>query len=226
MSRIRIVNPIERDFGMVPRALWEMPLPFAAKGVAAYLFCLRDGAVPYVAEIEAALGLGRDARRKAFAALEAAGVIEWVIERNARNAIVSKTLVLHPLAVHAPESQADGQTADLASHAPEKPSGGKSTPAGVEIHPCSDGISGDLLRERKIERAAFARARVVSGARPASLVAAGAAVAGLSSFQRSRILSGQSVLLDGVTVKPGSPQMQSLLLSLRSQDAENKGALL
>ena len=219
MSRIRIVNPIERDFGMVPRALWEMPLPFAAKGVAAYLFCLRDGAVPYVAEIEAALGLGRDARRKAFAALEAAGVIQWVIERNARNAIVSKTLVLHPLAVHAPEIQAHGQSADLASHAPEKPSGGKSTSAGVEIHPCNAGFSGDLVTERKIQRAAAARARIAPALPPASASGASAAVAALSSFQRSRVLSGQSVYLDGVTVKPGSARMEALRQALRAQVA-------
>ena len=219
MSRIRIVNPIVRDFGMVPRALWEMPLPFAAKGVAAYLFCLRDGAVPYVAEIEAALGLGRDARRKAFAALEAAGIIEWVIERNARNAIVSKTLVLHLLAVHAPESQSDGQSADLASHAPENPSGGKPTSAGGEINPCTDGLSGDLLKERKIQRAASARARIAPPLPPASAAGASAAVAALSSFQRSRILSGQSVYLDGVTVKPGSPRMEAVRQALRAQGA-------
>lgn len=230
MSRIRIVNPIERDFGMVPRALWDTRLPFAAKGVAAYLFCLRDGAMPYVAEMEAALGLGRDARRKAFAALEAAGLIEWVIERNARNAIVAKTLVLHPLAVHATENQADGKSAVLGSHAPEKPSGGKSVPAGVDFHPCRDGLSGDPLRERKIQRAALARSAVRSApvARGNEQARSGVSaeisrlvqcVPNLLAFDRSRILSGQSLLVDGVIVKPGSPQMDALRQALRSQDA-------
>jgi hypothetical protein len=237
MSRIRIVNPIERDFGMVPRALWDAPLPFAAKGVAAYLFCLRDGAMPYVAEIEAALGLGRDARRKAFAALEAAGVIEWVIERNERNAILAKTLVLHPLAVHAPENQSHGKTPVLASHAPEKPSGGKSTPAGVGIHPCSDGISGDSLRERKIQRAASARsavrsapvARVNGQARPfasSDIARLVQCLPNLTAFDRSRILSGQSLLIDGVMVKPGSPHMDALRQALRSQEAGELGGVV
>lgn len=230
MSRIRVCNPIDRDFGMVPRSLWDASLPFAAKGVAAYLFCLRDGSFPYVAEIEAALGLGRDARRKAFAALEAAGVIEWVIERNARNAIVAKTLVLHPLALHAPESQAhgafvgsasrapdnqaDGVAALSVSHAPDNPAGGNSTPAAVEINRCNDGISGDLLRERKKERAAAARSSV----KPARVIRP---VPALSEFQRARVLSGQPVLIDGETVRSGSPRMEALRAALRSQDAEN-----
>lgn len=225
MSRIKIINPIERDFGMVPRALWDAALPFAAKGVAAYLFCLRDGAVPYVAEIEAALGIGRDARRKAFAALEAAGVIEWVVERNVRGAIVSKTLILHPLSVHATESQAHGENTVSASHAPENPSGGKSTSAEVQNRPCSDGLSGDLLRERKIERAATARALFRPAARPAPVLGGGLSVAGLSAFQRSRVLSGQSLVVEGVPVLPGSPEMAALFQALRGQSAENGRAL-
>ena len=47
----------------------------------------------------------------------------------------------------------------------------------------------------------------------------------LSPFQRSRVLSGQSVLLGGISVLPGSPQMLVLMQALRSQDAENEGRL-
>lgn len=223
MSRIHIVNPIERDFGMVPRALWQADLPFAAKGVAAYLFCLRDGAVPYVAEIEAALGLGRDARRKAFAALEAAGVIEWVIERNARNAIVSKTLVLHPLRVRATENQADGKNPVPVSRAPEKPSDGKSTPVEVETRPCIDGKSGDLLRERKKERAAAARSRLAASPRPALALGAGGTVAALSAFVLHRIRAEQPVLIGTDCIKPGSPEFHALRQAVRVQDAEKRG---
>lgn len=209
--RIKIENPIERDFGMVPRALWKMPLPFAAKGLLAYLFCLRDGAVPYVAEIEAECGIGRDARRKAFAALEAAGAIEWRVETDGGR-IVGKTLVLHPSACRAPENQADGETIN----APENPAGGISVPSGVENRPRTACGSGDTLKN-KIDRAASARSAVRKG-RSAPLVAAG-----LSSFQRSRVLSGQSVLLDGVTLQAGSPQAVALRMALRS-DCLEKGA--
>lgn len=217
---------------MVPRILWETSLPFAAKGVAAYLFCLRDGAVPYVAEIEAALGLGRDARRKAFAALEAAGVIEWHIERNARQGIVGKSLVLHPENIRAPESQADGKNTALGGRAPENPEDGISAPAGVEVHPCGDGKSGDTLKERKKERVAVARsgiaARSASPRSDATRAATGrggegAQAPNLTAFQRARVLSGQSCLLDGVPVLPGSPAFDALRQALRGEDAEKGG---
>jgi hypothetical protein len=53
----------------------------------------------------------------------------------------------------------------------------------------------------------------------------GGSVAGLSSFQRSRILSGQSLVVDGVPVKPGSPHMDALRQALRSQDAGELGGV-
>lgn len=220
MTRVRISNPVDRDFGMVPRVLWQSDLPFAAKGVAAYLFCLRDGAVPYVAEIEAALGLGRDARRKAFAALEAAGVIEWVIDRNSRQAIVAKTLVLHPENLRATENQADGENSVSNLRAPENPADGKSTPAEVEIRPCIDGKSGDLIRERKKERAAAARSRISPPSRlPLSSGSAGASIAGLSAFQLARLRAGQSCLIGGEALAAGSPPFEALRQALRAQDA-------
>jgi len=162
MTRILISNRAQRDFAMVPNALWRSDLSFAAKGVACYLFSLRDGSMPYVAEMEQALGLGRDARRKAFAALEAVGFVRWHIERNARGAIFAKTLILDgEVFDRAPEIQAVGR----ADHTPENPAGGFSVPVGAENRPCTDGISGDTLKSNKKEGAALARAAV---GRPAS----------------------------------------------------------
>lgn len=156
--RFQIENPIDRDFGMVPRGLWQMDLPFAAKAVAAYLFCLRDGAVPYVAEIEAQTGIGRDARKKAFAQLEAAGVIRWQVQRNASGTICGKTLLINAAACgqhRATENQADGEN----HRAPEKPSDGESVDASTETRRWIDCGSGDTLKEKK-QRAANARAVV------------------------------------------------------------------
>lgn len=162
--RLQIVNPIDRDFGMVPRALWAMKLPFQAKALAAYLFCLRDGAVPYVAEIEQSLGIGRDARRKAFAALEYAGLIEWHVENQAGR-IVGKTLLLHPARCCAPENQADSKT-DAESveriNAPDIPAGGKHVPKSTETRPSRDCGSGDTLKQKK-ERARQAREAAAKG---------------------------------------------------------------
>jgi len=162
--RFQIENPIDRDFGMVPRGLWRMDLPFAAKSLAAYLFCLRDGAVPYVAEIEAETGIGRDARRKAFAQLEAAGVIRWQVQKGPTGVIVGKTLLINAAAcsqTRAPEYQADGES----HHAPENPAGGFDVGSSTETRRRSDCGSGDTLKEKK-QRAAKARQQVAT--RPVS----------------------------------------------------------
>lgn len=172
MTQINIINRVENDFGMVPRALWRLELSSQAKLCAAYLFSLRDGAAPYVAQIEAETGLGRDARRKAFAELETLGVVSWRIVRDARKRIVAKTLVVDYLPIimagRAPENQSDGEK----SHAPENPAGGFSVPAGVENGPTSDGKSGDLLEnEKKKTRAARADAKAQRAAAARAAVA-------------------------------------------------------
>jgi len=156
--RFQIENPIDRDFGMVPRGLWQMDLPFAAKALAAYLFCLRDGAVPYVAEIEAQTGIGRDARRRAFAQLEAAGVIRWQVQKTTGGVIAGKTLLINAAACsqsQAPENQADGES----HRAPENPAGGFPVDTSTETSRRTDCGSGDTLKEKK-ERAASARAKI------------------------------------------------------------------
>ena len=232
MTRVLISNRLSADFAMVPNALWQTDLPFAAKGVAAYLLSLRDGSMPYVAQMEAALGMGRDARRKAFAVLEACGFIEWRIERNASAQIVAKTLVLDWQAFgrmldapgRATENQADGS----ASHAPENPAGGKSTSAETEIRRCSDGKSGDTLREKKKERARVAR----DAARRSPHECGGGTlrdVGRLSDFQRSSIARGVSVVIDGECIKAGTAGMHALQEAVRQAERggmAEKGAAL
>ena len=249
MAQVQIINPISRDFAMVPNALWRSDLPFAAKGVAAYLFSLRDGAFPYVAEMETALGLGRDARRKAFKALEAAGVIRWQVERDAAKRICAKRLILDPAALcRAPESQAHGAEAVPATRAPEKPAGGKSTPAAVETRRCGDGRSGDTIRHKKQERAQDARSAAgralppQGAARPAALPKPkpgrsavqpkegqaearregpelAQAVAGLSAWEKSRVRAGGDLLLPGLgLVKAGTPAGEALRAALRTAE--------
>lgn len=205
--RLRVSNPVERDFGMVPRILWETSLPFTAKGVAAYLFCLKDGAMPYVAEIEATLGIGRDARRKAFSVLEQAGVIRWVTERSACQRVTGKTLQLHPENLRGPENQTHGKNRGKPLRSPEIPAGGNSTHAGTGTDLCGDGKSGDTKRERKKERAANARGAVRADRRG---VSAASDLSGLSSFLRSQIITGQTCIVNGSLILRGSPEMARL----------------
>jgi hypothetical protein len=122
MDGVTIRNRVDREFGMVPRALWQMHLSFAAKGLAAYLCCLRDGdAVPHVAAIEQATGLSRDARRRAFAELIAAGVIAWRSERE-RGRVLGRFLEIDHAAIRAPVVRADGGAAFRADSARGLPS--------------------------------------------------------------------------------------------------------
>lgn len=76
---------------------------------------------------------------------------------------------------------------------------------------------------RKVRRASPLPA--VGQAARGLISGSGSAVASLSPFQRSRILSGQSVIIAGETVLPGSVAMQALAQAVRLQGAENKGGV-
>ena len=93
MSYIKIDNPIQRDFAMVPNVLWVWPgLTFKAKGFFAFLLSFRHGVCPPVAAMEAQTGLGRDARKAVMRELEAAGLARWVVARDAAGRVVAKHL--------------------------------------------------------------------------------------------------------------------------------------
>jgi len=223
MARVTISNRLTSDFGMVPNALWRSGLPFAAKGVAAYLCSLRDGAMPYVAEMEQAMGIGRDARRKAFKVLEALGFIQWQIVRDGSR-IVAKTLVVDPLVFdrlsNAPESQADCVLTVEKGNAPEIPAGGNSTPTKTETRPSRDCGSGDTLKQNKTKRAAQARAKAKppEPRQPKRLAPVGreglgdlsAIVPTLGPFQLSCLREGKSLLVNGSLLKSDLPDYQRL----------------
>lgn len=80
-------------------------------------------------------------------------------------------------------------------------------------------------RREKIEKGRDGSSQAASPPARSPARSAGQALAHLTAFQRSRILSGQSLYFDGVTVKPGSPDMERLRAFLRSQDAENSQRL-
>jgi len=180
MSVVLVENRLKADFAMVPRGLWRSALSGHAKSFAAYLFSLNDGALPSVLEMEDAVGFGRDARRKAFAELDAFGFLKWrpVFDRSHR--IIAKTLVLDwSVFVQGPEVQARGDAgSDLVemSQGPEVQARGKTTLKGTGFDPCRDTISGDLKKERKKESAARARRAIGSASGSRSVACADGAV--------------------------------------------------
>lgn len=226
MQGFRVSNRAEREFGIVPRALWLMPISADAKLCAAYLCCLRDGqAVPPVAEIERSVGLGRDARRRAFAMLEQHGVIAWAIGRD-RGRIVSKELVVDHSAIRAPETQAVGAEAGKQAeshHAPEKPSDGVSGGDALDFR-ASPTADQAILRERKEERARMARAAKRPAARPlpegSGQRAAGGGfdLSAVTPFLASRIRAGETCMVGGVVLEAKSDAMRRAQERLASME--------
>lgn len=223
MTQIKIYNPVQNEFAQVPNVLWAWPgLSFKAKSFFAYLLSFRHGVCPPVAAMEAETGLGRDARKACMRELESAGLARWIVQRDGAARIVAKYLevtTLPLLAAVVARAQAEAE-----SHTPENPSDGKAGAGRLENRTLATENPAILKREEK-DKAAQPRKSPPRSARHAPVKTGPVAVADLSPFQRSRILSGQSVLLDGVTVQPSSPQMHALRLALRSQDAAKLGGV-
>lgn len=225
MTDIKIHNPVQTEFAMVPNVLWTWPgLSFKAKAFMAYLLSFRHGVCPPVAAMEAESGLGRDARKSVMRELEAAGLARWIVQRDASARIVAKYLevtTLPLLAAAVARAQADAE-----SHTPENPSDGKSGAVRL-VSRRAAAENPAILKRKEIDKGRDARKSLLLSPRPAPVRAVVAsALLALSPFQRSRVWSGQSVLLDGLTVLPGSPDFEALRQALRAQDAENEGRLL
>lgn len=224
MTDIKIHNPVQTEFAMVPNVLWTWPgLSFKAKGFMAYLLSFRHGVCPPVASMEAETGLGRDARKAVMRELEAAGLARWIVQRDGSARIVAKYLevtTLPLLAAAVARAQVEAE-----SHTPENPSDGK---AGAQrlVSRRAATENPAILKRKEIDKGRDARKSLLLSPRPAPVRdVTGAAPLGLSPFQRSRLRSGQSIMLDGLTVLPGSPDFETLRQAVRAQDAENQGGL-
>jgi len=227
MTNIRVHNPVQTQFAMVPNVLWQWPnLSFKAKGFMAYLLSFRHGVCPPVAAMEAETGLGRDARKAVMRELQAAGLARWVIQRDASQRVVAKFLEVTTLPLlaavvagaqsaesHAPENPSHGEKV----HAPENPFDGKSGAARLKSRRVAPANPAILKRKEKEKEASPIFSDLQKGAAASSVA--------LSPFQRSRVLAGQPVIVDGEAVLAGSPCMEALRAALRSQDAMNGGGL-
>jgi hypothetical protein len=75
MSKIHIDNLSGLDCTAVPCWVWSLPVSFRAKGLFCFLLTCADGFLPSVAAVQAATGLGRDARRSAYRELQNCGLL-------------------------------------------------------------------------------------------------------------------------------------------------------
>ncbi len=229
MTQIRVHNPVQTDFAMVPNILWEWPgLSFKAKGFMAYLISFRHGSCPPVAAMEAQTGLGRDARKAVMRELQEAGLARWVVQRDASARIVAKFLEVTtaPLLL----ATAERVQSNEPSHTPENPSDGKPVAQRLKIRRAAT-ENPAILKRDKDERGARAEKPRASGrsassrietARPSSSAVGRASLdpSALSAFQRSRLQAGQSCLIDGQTVASGSPLFEAWRQVLRLNGLE------
>lgn len=228
MTEIRINNPVRDNFAMVPNSLYSWPgLSVKAKFLMAYLLQFRSGVCPPVAAIEAQSGLSRDARRAAMGELMAAGLAQWVVQRDKSGRVVAKFLEVTTLpllqavvaqAAHAPENQAHGREGGetpVLSHAPENPSDGFSVPPETETRPSGTGNQAILKREDKKRRAAAARASAPVG-RKRAVGAVQPVPADWSDYQRKAVRLGQSVQIGGEWVLPKTDAMQRAQVALEA----------
>lgn len=241
MTDIRIHNPIERHFAMVPDVLWRWtyvpegatearPLSFHAKALMAYLLSHRHGTMPPVAAQEAESGLGRKARQAAMRQLTEARLAYWEIKRDRQGRVLAKTLVVTtaPLVAAAAAEIAqesaevhEGRNGSHGVHEGRKRSDGFRASAGVDLDP-QEGRNGSILKKQK-EKDKPAALSSENGRRPAASEAQTVRPERLTAWQQAQLRAGETVTVDGVKVPGGSDLAQRLLLELRHRfDAEKK----
>lgn len=207
MTQIRIVNPVQTDFTMLPNIVWRWPgLSFRARAFMAYLLSFHGGICPPVAAMERETGIGRDARRACMAELQAAGLASWVVERDSAGRVVAKCLEVTTLPLIAAQvREAQARAAEVSEerarvaaqcgrvHAPEKPSDGFSGPTGGKSRrsgPANPAIlKKDEDKDRKAEASDFRKVEAQDDQAPR--------LADLSPFARSCLSAGKPVPLGG-----------------------------
>jgi len=207
MNTLKINNPVKRQFAMVPNSLWSLDVSIQAKAILAYLCSLPDGSTVRVAQIEEALQIGRDCRRRAMKEMMKTGdpvedanrviLLAYVATPDAKGRIVARQLVvdLSPLVVSSAGTESlPPENPSLGHLPPENPTVGKSTPVEREIRRTRGGFSGALLNTN------------IKTKEPAALNPGD-----LSRYGQTCLREGRPVPLgDGRQLKPGSPQFVAL----------------
>lgn len=207
MTEIRINNPVQDQFSMVPNVLWTWPgLSLKAKALMAFLLSFRGGVCPEVAQIEAVLGIGRDARKAAMRELMEAKLADWHVERDHLGRVTHKWLevtTLPMLETVARDARARSDRSRL--HATENPSDGKTGGVRRQIRRAPTGNPAILREtERDIDRASPLPQGSSGGARAVSL----AETARVDRVAVSAVLveeAGEAGIADPASLNPHAP---------------------
>lgn len=171
--------------------------------------------------IAAALGQHRSSVQKATAKLDALGIIcrrsgHWVSAETV--AIVEETADARRPAVADDPLSSGGRTAKLREVSSDK--FGRRGPLSRPAH--SVGRGGPLSRPQVAHSVGPKRKEnIEKGARGVSRADFPADPSSLSAFVRDGLLTGQTLVVGGVRVKPDAPEWASFMRAVRSQGAEN-----
>lgn len=219
------------NFVMVPNAVARSGvLSPEALGVLVYMASLPRGYLVRVGCIQEAFQMGKDRWQRIARELRACGAMQLeAIRGPGGRAIGRRVIVRWPnfeaAALPAEPAQAAVSTESRVSRPSDRkpgfPTVGKPAKVGGETRQSGRRNPAPYKDQIKKQCAGDASPVPRRASKPDVLYS----VDDLTRFQRSRLLSGQSVLIGGETVQAGSPAMQTLRSLLRCNGLENEGAL-
>ena len=229
-------------FVAVPNHVLDVPgLSPEAIGLLVWFARQPRGFIARASAVQDRFGIGKDRWQRIARELRATGAIRLVRLRATSGRLAGGHYVIRwpspardPMKlevpemsrVHKPENPAHGPSAGKTGSWKTRSAGpGNPAAQGRETRPLTkDKDEKESAREKAGRVAARSAAPRADATRAATgREGEGALAPSLTAFQRSRVLSGQSVLIDGVPVVPGSPAFEALCQAVRGQSAEKMG---
>lgn len=213
------------NFVMVPNAVARSGrLSPEALGVLVYMASLPRGYLVRVGCIQEAFAMGKDRWQRIARELRACGAMQMEAVRGPGGRVIGRRVVVRwpnfeaaalPLEPDQAAVSTESRVSRPSDRKPGFPTVGK--PANVSRETRQSGRRNPAPYKEQIKK---------TGGEVAKPPQASVDLAKLSPFQRSRVLAGQSVLVDGVTLKAGSPEMQAVRALLRCEGLEEIGGAL
>lgn len=215
------------NFVMVPNSVARSGvLSPEALGVLVYMASLPRGYLVRVGCIQEAFQMGKDRWQRIARELRACGAMQLEAIRGPGGRAIGRRIVVRwpnfeeaplPAEPSEPVVSTESRVSRPSDRKPGFPTVGKPANVGGETRQ-SGRRNPAPYKDQRLKKGGDASAARPSSGSPVDILV-------LTPFQRSRVLSGQSVQVGGETVKPGSPAMEALRLLLRGKGLESEGAL-